>query len=1078
MTWSFFGGKKSGKRKQSGRQTARRGRSTLGARLSRYEHLERRDLLAVLTVNSNVDPGAFGDANLTLREALAVVNAGTTSGLGLSAAELAQIDTTTALGTNDTVNFAGVVSPISLTGQLSIQKAVTIAGPGLTSLTIDGNNTSRIFDIDSTAGDVTIKGLTLTKGLAGVGNDGGAIYSDSLSLLTITNSKITASKGENGGAIFALGNVVLNNTQIGGAGTDGNEATAGDGGGINAQGNVTLINSLVTGNTAADNGGGIFGENTVTLQSSTVDSNAGDHGGGIFAPTASLQSSTVSNNNARLSGGGINGSAVIQNSTISGNKAGALASITGGDGGGIFTTSTVILRNSTVALNRAYGAIVNGDGGGVRADRVTIQNSTVADNRADTTSGHGGGVFASTRLTIQNSIVVGNHDIGDATTLPDINNPATTSVRYSLIGDLGAIPAGGNGTQFEVTGSAAQNDSPFFNFIGRGASVIAMNTVLDVDGLGAARLQNNNGALPATTATIALIGVAIDKGSNALAFGTSTGDQRGLPFARISPLAGTIDMGAFEVQTPPIPVAPTAVAISNQTAAVTAPFTFNVSPPFAAAVPGTLVYSVSVAQINGNVVSPPGTLPSWLTFNPTTGVFTGTPSAADAGTLTINVTATNQIGGLGAGQFVLTVQSAPEMNVQISGVEIPSGGTAASVGSTSTSIVVNGNIQNTASAILNLTGTPRITVSGDNPGDFVVTTQPALAAVPAGGNTTFVVTFTPSANGVRRAVLTIASDDPNENPYVINLQGTGTGIAITTPEINVQVNGVNVASTGSADVGSTGTTISFPVNVQNNGSNVLNLTGSPRIVVSGANASDFVVTTQPVSNIAAGSNSLATVAFTPSGNGVRNATLTIASNDPDENPYVINLTGTGAAVPSFTPFFEDFSDGVADPRIIPQSGNWAVANFAYNASRTPVNNAVVTFNLGTLPASGVTVSTTLRVNPTSRNSSGRTFSNGFVVFDYVDSQNFKIAGIESANNLLVVSQVVGGVYQRLAFRSAKTNANTNYTVSAVVTAFAATVTLNGSTSVSQSFSNNLLTRPVGAATINADTTFDNFSVTG
>ncbi len=1075
MTWSFFGGKKSGKRNKSSRQAGRH-RGAFGTRRNRFEHLERRDLLAVLTVNTNSDPGVFGDANLSLREALAVVNAGTTSGLGLSAAELAQIDTTTALGTNDTVNFSGVVSPISLSSALSIQKAVTIAGPGLTSLSIDGNNTSRIFDIDSTAGDVVIKGLTLTRGFAGAGNDGGAIYSSSLSLLTIADSAITASKGENGGGIFARGNVLLNNAQIGGSGTDSNEATAGDGGGVNSNGNITLINSLVSGNTASDNGGGILGNNTVALQNSKVDNNTGDAGGGIFALSVSLQNSTVSSNKARNSGGGINGAAVVQNSTISGNIAGALADPSGGDGGGIFSTSIVILRNSTVALNRAYGVVANGDGGGIRADKVTIQNSTIADNKADTATGHGGGVFASTRLTIQNSIVVGNVDLGGVTGRPDITNLGDTSVRYSLIGDIGGIPAGANGTQFEVTGSATQNDSPWFNFIGRDADVIPMNTVLDTDGLGAAKLQNNNGALPPTTATIALIGVAIDRGSNALAVGTSTGDQRGLPFARISPLAGTIDMGAFEVQTPPIPAVPTAVTIANQTAAVSTSFVFNVSPPFAAAVTGALTYSA--VRVNGGLISPPGALPSWLNFNSATGVFTGTPSAADAGTITISVTATNQVGGVGTGQFTLTVQTAPEMNVQISGVEIPSGGTAASVGSTSTSIVINGNIQNTGSATLNLTGTPRITVSGDNPGDFVVTTQPALAAVPGGGNTTFVVTFTPSANGVRRAVLTIANDDPNENPYIINLQGTGTGIAVTTPEINIQVNGSNVASGGSIDVGSTSTTMSFAINVQNSGSNTLNLTGSPRIVVSGANASDFVVTTQPVSSIAAGSNSLATVAFTPSANGVRTATLTIANNDPDENPYVITLTGTGISVPSFTPFFEDFNDGVADPRIIPQLGNWAVVNFAYNASRTPVNNAVVTFNLGTLPATGVTVSTTLRVNPTSKSSAGRTFSNGFVVFDYVDSLNYKIAGIESANDLLVVSQVVGGVYQRLAFRSAKTNTNTNYTVSAVVTAFAVTVTLNGSTSVSQSFSNNLLNRPVGAATVNADTTFDNFSVTG
>src|SRR5262245_48283932 len=66
------------------------------------EQLEDRTVPAILTVNSLLDSATATDV-LTLREAIQVVNAGSTA--GLSAAQLAQIDRTQALGTNDTIGF-------------------------------------------------------------------------------------------------------------------------------------------------------------------------------------------------------------------------------------------------------------------------------------------------------------------------------------------------------------------------------------------------------------------------------------------------------------------------------------------------------------------------------------------------------------------------------------------------------------------------------------------------------------------------------------------------------------------------------------------------------------------------------------------------------------------------------------------------------------------------------------------------------------------------------------------------------------------------------------------------------------
>jgi hypothetical protein len=73
-----------------------------------------------------------------------------------------------AANADDTINFA-VTGTITLTsGQIVLDKRLTIAGPGPSQLTISGNNTSRVFVITdgSSTNDspVTLSGLRLTGG--------------------------------------------------------------------------------------------------------------------------------------------------------------------------------------------------------------------------------------------------------------------------------------------------------------------------------------------------------------------------------------------------------------------------------------------------------------------------------------------------------------------------------------------------------------------------------------------------------------------------------------------------------------------------------------------------------------------------------------------------------------------------------------------------------------------------------------------------------------------------------------------------------------------------------------------------
>lgn len=116
----------------------------------------------------------------------------------------------------------------------------------------------------------------------------------------------------------------------------------------------------------------------------------------------------------------------------------------------------------------------------------------------------------------------------------------------------------------------------------------------------------------------------------------------------------------------------------------------------------------------------------------------------------------------------------PEIDVEQAAVGIPDGG-----GKNFDSVALGANSPPMEFTILNtgddiLTGI-EITRDGDHPGDFIISTP--AASVEGGSSTTFTVTFSPGAQGVRSCVLHIASNDADENPYDIVLTGTGESTA-------------------------------------------------------------------------------------------------------------------------------------------------------------------------------------------------------------------------------------------------------------------------------------------------------------
>jgi hypothetical protein len=258
----------------------------------RLEALEDRSVPSTVTNLSDHDPGSLRDA----------------------------IATTPAEGT---VDFqSGLAGTIMLTsGELAINKNLTIAGPGSSVITVSGNHTSRVLQVGSTF-TVDISGLTIADGMA-IGEVGGGVLN--ADTLTLTDSTLTGNATRfDGGAIFNGGTVALIDSTLSGnsAGTPG--------GAISNSGTVTIIRSTLSGNRSGASGGAIFQSQpgiTLTMIDSTLSGNsAADFGGGIdnnVDATVALTSCTLSGNSATLAGGiySDSGTVTTKNMILAGNIA-------------------------------------------------------------------------------------------------------------------------------------------------------------------------------------------------------------------------------------------------------------------------------------------------------------------------------------------------------------------------------------------------------------------------------------------------------------------------------------------------------------------------------------------------------------------------------------------------------------------------------------------------------------------------------------------------------------------------------------------------------------------------------------
>jgi hypothetical protein len=195
-----------------------------------------------------------------------------------------------------TINLA---SGQTTSGQLTIDKSLTINGPGANVLTLRRSVDDLFPVVFVSSGNVVISKLTMRNGNAG---DGGDIHN--AANLTVRDCTIA-------------------------------DGTSNVGGGINNAGGVlNLIDDTVTANMATM-AGGIYNSGTLTMTNCTVANNHGDDGGGIHqaAGSATITSTTISGNQvSNGDGSGIfqaGGSATVRSSIVVGNTGGGGNELTG-----------------------------------------------------------------------------------------------------------------------------------------------------------------------------------------------------------------------------------------------------------------------------------------------------------------------------------------------------------------------------------------------------------------------------------------------------------------------------------------------------------------------------------------------------------------------------------------------------------------------------------------------------------------------------------------------------------------------------------------------------------------------------
>jgi hypothetical protein len=187
-------------------------------------------------------------------------------------------------------------------------------------------------------------------------------------------------------------------------------------------------------------------------------------------------------------------------------------------------------------------------------------------------------------------------------------------------------------------------------------------------------------------------------------------------------------------------------------------------------------------------------------------------------------------------------------------------------------------------------GNQTMTLSLSASGPYSVVTPPP-STLAKGASATFRLRLLSSVTGIASGQLSIANNDPNDNPYSVFL--TGSVSAPLAPQIRITDNG-----NGGALV-TKGSTVNFgnvPINTTATRTFTLTNTGNATLTISNpttfVTGAGFAVWSSPTNTLGAGSNTLFTISFRSGASGTYTGTASLASNDPDDNPFPFNLQAT------------------------------------------------------------------------------------------------------------------------------------------------------------------------------------------
>ena len=322
----------------------------------------------------------------------------------------------------DTIQFLGTLSGmIPVASEITITDTVHVAGPGVSTIKVDGNLGTRLFKVQHAGGSAitaTFSGMTLANGHAS--DEGGAIWSNGDNVTVVGGILDSNIANTRGGAIF----VANANLSIDASGI-WNSQTGSTGGAILfSAGDISITRSLIMDN-ASQFGGGLTALSprvNVTISDTTFRNNTADHtGGGIWASTATSfkvsRSAFVENTTGQPNGGGIYFAGVTD-----------------------FGSPANFIENTTFSGNESLHQAGRGSALAIASGNMTIRNSTFAFNKTspnDAPALSSGGALwvgggATTQVKLQSTLFAGNTHGSTGNTLVDLyRDPGDSTIDAS-----------------------------------------------------------------------------------------------------------------------------------------------------------------------------------------------------------------------------------------------------------------------------------------------------------------------------------------------------------------------------------------------------------------------------------------------------------------------------------------------------------------------------------------------------------------------------------------------------------------------------------------------------------------------